>query len=104
MERKFYSVEWEGLAPLIGDALVAGMALLNSTAPMNEEERCELKQGLAQLTGFLKKFYDLIAAKVKDEDLGGQMGASGDRLREEVQGFNELMTRIATNIVKRASQ
>ena len=104
MERKFHSTEWEGLAPLIGNAIVTGMAFLRSTAPMKEEERNELEQKLAEVRGLLNKFVNFIAAKVKDEDLAGQMGASGDRLREEVQRLNELMTRIAMNVVKRASE
>lgn len=103
VERKFHSTEWEGLAPLIGNAIVMGTSFLRSTAPMNEEERRELEEELAQLTGLLKKFGELVSAKAKDEDLVGQVGASGDRLREKVREFNEVMTRIVTNIVKRAS-
>jgi hypothetical protein len=101
-ERRVYVSEWEGLAPLIGNALETGDALLHSTAPMNDQERDELERALGKLMELVKQSAEVAAAKINDDDIVSQMGASADRLREEVWAFNTLMDRIGAAIVQRS--
>jgi hypothetical protein len=102
VERRVQVPEWEQLTPLVGNALETGHALLHSTVPMTKDERADLDQALAKLMDLVKKSAEVAIAKVSDDDLTSQMGASADRMREEVKAFNALMERIGAAIVQRS--
>jgi hypothetical protein len=99
VERNVHVPEWVGLSKEIGDALITGVMLLNSTAPLTPEERAELSASVEAIAKLLRAVAETALSMSNDPNLVGQLTASGERVREELRNHNELIGKLTQRLI-----